>query len=186
MSVKRIASRYAKSLLDLSVERNETEQVLADMQGFKKALESRDLKNLIKSPIISEGKKKQVFDAIFRDKFGKTTMAFIDLILNKTREAYLPSIAEEFIVQYNMMKRISTATLTVASQITDQQLNDIKSKLQASKITLDNLDVNVEVNPEIIGGFVLEIGDMRYDSSAKHKLDQLKKEFTRNDYVASI
>jgi len=186
MSVKRIASRYAKSLLDLSVERNETEAVLGDMQGFKKALENKDLQNLIKSPIITANKKKQVLDVLFKDKFGKTTMTFIDLILKKTRESYLLSVTDEFILQYNLMNKMSSAKLTVASEITDQQLNEIKSKLQASKITLENLDLRVVINPEIIGGFVLEIGDMKYDSSTKHKLSQLAKEFTRNDYVASI
>ena len=77
MSAIRIASRYAKSLLDLSMERSEVEKVLADMQVFKSALKSKDLLNLVKSPIINSGKKKEIFNALFKDKFGPTSFAFI-------------------------------------------------------------------------------------------------------------
>lgn len=186
MSAIRIASRYAKSLLDLAAERGELDAVLSDMQGFIKALENKDLINLVKSPIINTGKKRDIFAALFKEKFHNTTFAFTDLVLNKGRESYLPAIADNFIAQYNEMIKVSSATITVASALSDTQLNDIKAKLLESKITLDNVDLDVKIDPSILGGFVIEIGDRLYDASAKHKLEKLRKEFTRNDYVASV
>lgn len=186
MSTIRIASRYAKSLLDLSAERGELEAVLSDVQLFKKSLESKDLLNLVKSPIINTGKKRDIFKVLFKEKFNPTTYAFTDLILNKGREAYLPAIVDAFMVQYNEMQRMSSATLTVATEMSDAQLNEIKAKLLQSSITLDNVDLEIKVDPSILGGFVIEIGDNLYDASAKHKLEKLRKEFTRNDYVASV
>jgi F-type H+-transporting ATPase subunit delta len=186
MSVTRIASRYAKSLLDLAVDRGEADAVLADIQGFKKALESKDLLNLVKSPIINTGKKKEIFSVLFKDKFNPTTFAFTDIVLKKGREAYLPAVADEFIAQYHQMKKISSARLTVAAEISDAKLEEIKAKLLDSNITLDNVDLEVHVDPSIIGGFIIEIGDNLYDASARHKLEKLRKEFVRNDYVASV
>lgn len=186
MSAIRIASRYAKSLLDLSAERGELDAVLSDMHVFKKSLENKDLMNLVKSPIINSGKKRDIFAALFKDKFHATTYAFTDLVLNKGRESYLPSIVDNFIVQYNQRIKVSSATITVASELSDVQLNEIKAKLLQSNITLDNVDLEVKIDPSILGGFVIEIGDNLYDASAKHKLEKLRKEFTRNDYVASV
>jgi F-type H+-transporting ATPase subunit delta len=65
MSVKRIATRYAKSLLDLSVEQNKTERILEDIHAFSKAAEVRDFYLMMKSPIIKPDKKQSIFEAIF-------------------------------------------------------------------------------------------------------------------------
>ncbi len=186
MSATRIASRYAKSLLDLSTERNEVDRVLVDIQYLDKALESKELINLVKSPIINSGKKKQIFEVLFKDKFSDTTFAFTDILLKKGREAYLPAIADQFIIQYQKMKKVSQATLTVAAQPSDSQLDEIKAKLKESNITLDTVELEIKVDPSIIGGFVIEIGDQLYDASAKHQLEKLRKQFTRNDFVASV
>lgn len=186
MSVKRVASRYAKSLLDLAVERNETEKVLADMQYFKEALKSKDLLNMVKSPIINTSKKGEIIDTLFKDKFDNTTMSFIQIVLRKGREMFLPDVIKEFILQHKLMQKMSQAKLTVASDISDAQLEEIKSKLLDSNITMDKLDLDVVVDPSIIGGFIVEIGDKLYDASVRHKLGKLKKEFSGNDYVATI
>ncbi len=186
MSVKRVASRYAKSLLDLTVERNETDKVLSDMQYFKEALKSKDLLNMVKSPIINSSKKEEVFNILFKEKFHKTTMGFIDIVLRKGREMFLPEVIEEFVLQHKLMQKMSQAKLTVASDISQSQLDEIKSKLLTSNITMDKLELDVVVDPSIIGGFIVEIGDKLYDASVKHKLGKLKKEFAGNDFVAAI
>jgi len=177
MSSKRIASRYAKSLLDLAKERNNLEVVFGDMQSLEKAVENRDLYLMLKSPIINTKKKKDIATKIFGASFDKMSSAFIDLIIAKGREAYLPEIATEFVAQYNAYKSISSATLTSATPLTEAALASIKAKLMESNITNETVDITTKVDPNILGGFIIEIGDKLYDASVAHKLETLKKQF---------
>ncbi len=179
MSVIRIASRYAKSIIDLAVETNQLEEVLADMKSFKKATENRDLYLLIKSPIVNVTKKQQVFTALFDGKQTELTSKFFKIVLTKGREMYLPEIADEFMVQYKKFKHISSVKLITASALTAETVSKIKQKLVGSEVTDDNVELQTEVNPDILGGFVLDFGDRLYDASVAHKLEELKKEFTK-------
>lgn len=186
MSVIRIASRYAKSLIDLAEERGDLDTVLEDIKSFQKAAENRDLYLLMKSPIINVTKKQQVFSAIFDGKFSELTLAFFKIILNKGREAYLPEIADEFIVQYKKLKHISSVKLITATALTAETVSKIKQKLVSSDATDDHVELETEVNPDLLGGFVLQFGDRLYDASVSHKLDQLRKEFAKNDYIKTL
>lgn len=183
MSVSRISSRYAKSLLDLAVEGNTTEQVMNDIQAFSKMLESRDLQLLLKSPIVSSDKKSDIFKALFEGKFSQLTMAFLNIILNKGREEFLPQIAEDFILQYKEAKGITDVKLTTAAKVPDALLDEIKSKLMDSDATSEKVEISTDVNPDLIGGFVVEIGDKLYDDSIAHKLNEIKKQFASNNYI---
>ena len=71
MSVARIAYRYAKSLIDLAGEQGRVERVLEDVQAIEKALQNRDLYNLLKSPIVKHDKKQQIISLIFGDQFDE-------------------------------------------------------------------------------------------------------------------
>ncbi|MEL6863439.1 MAG: ATP synthase F1 subunit delta [Bacteroidota bacterium] len=186
MSISRIASRYAKSLLDLAIERDQVEPVLENIRSFKKATSNRDLYLLLKSPIINTGKKSQIIDALFGKSFDELTIGFIRIILNKGREMYLPEIADEFIVQYKKYKHISTVKLTTAVPLEVEVVSSIKQKLVASAVTDDNIEIKTVVDPDIIGGFILEFDDKLYDSSIAHKLATLKKEFAKNDYIKNF
>jgi F-type H+-transporting ATPase subunit delta len=186
MSITRISSRYAKSLLDLAVERNELETIHQDMLLFQKMVSNRDLYLLLKSPIINATKKHSIFKSLFEGKVSGTTRAFFDIIVTKGREMYLPEITTEFMHQYKQLKKISVVHLTTATEISDTQLNDIKNKLLATSFTADSIEFVKKVDPEIIGGYIVQIGDNLYDASVKHKLAQLKKEFLDNEYIKAI
>ena len=186
MSVNRISSRYAKSLLDLAIERNELDAVKADVDQFVRTLESRDLYLLLKSPIINASKKQQIIHAVFDQKIGKTLLAFLDIIIRKSREMYMPEIARDFVAQYKSHKKISTVVITTAVQPDAAFLAEIQKKLLASKITMDQLDLVTKVDPSLIGGFIIEVGDKLYDASIAHNLDSFQKEFVGNQYVKSF
>ncbi len=186
MSVKRIASRYAKSLLDLSKESNVLETVFENMKSLKAATDNRDLFLMLKSPIINSKKKQDIVNEIFSPSFDKMSMGFMNLIITKGREEYLPAIANEFIAQYNTLKKNSTATLTSAVPLTEASLESIKAKLLASNITDETVEITVKVDPAILGGFIIEIGDKLYDASVAHKLETLKKKFVGNAYEAKV
>ena len=185
MSVSRISTRYAKSLIDLALERNELESVKNDIAYFDEAVKNRDLYLLLQSPIINAGKKLSIIHAIFEKNIGKTTLAFFDII-KKGREMYLPEISVDFMKQYRDFNKISTVKLTTAAPLNASSLNEIKSKLLSSAVTMDKLEIIEKVDPSIIGGFVIEVGDKLYDASISHKLEQFKKEFAANQYVKSF
>ncbi|MBX2872496.1 MAG: ATP synthase F1 subunit delta [Saprospiraceae bacterium] len=186
MSVQRIASRYAKSLLDLAVEQNKLERVLEDVNSFREVLKNREFKLLTKSPIVSTSKKKDIFKALFEGKYDELTMAFLNILLTKGRESYLSDIAVEFLSQYKKLKHISTVRLITAAPLSDEALASIKRKLLDSTVTDDKVEISVEVDPELIGGFIIEFEDNIYDASVANKLDELKKGFRDNKYISMI
>lgn len=185
MSARRIAARYAKSLLDFGNEQGQLETIAQDMKWFLEAVKNRDLLNLLKSPIVSQGKKRDIFEAIFGKSLSKTTNTFFNIILNKGREAIIPEIASEFDVQYKALNHVSSVKLTTASPLSSEVVKEIESKLLASNATDEKVELETAVNPDLIGGYVIEIGDKLYDDSIAHKLNKLKKEFSDNKYVKS-
>ncbi len=182
MSVIRIASRYAKSLLDLAKDQKVMDEVVSDMEGFSKMVENRDLYLLLKSPIINVGKKAEIFNVLFEGKVNKLTKAFLDISLRKGRESYLPEIATEFLNQYKKMQGISSVKLVTATPISDASLEAIKAKLLASNVTDESVDIETSVDESLIGGFVVQIGDKQIDASVSHKLAELAKAMTNKEY----
>lgn len=180
MSVKKIASRYAQSLLDLAVEQNKLDKIVGDVKGFSEACDNRDLYLMLKSPIINAGKKLNVLQALFSSQADELTMAFLTILTKKGREIYLPEIADEFIARYQAFLKVTKVIITTAKPLESAELEQIKSKLLGSSVTADSLDIETKIDPAIIGGFVLEIGDKLYDASVAHKLDKLKKQFSDN------
>ena len=179
MSVSKIAGRYAKSLIDLAQEQGKLETVLGDMNSFRSATENKDLLMMLKSPIINTTKKRSILEAIFGESFDKMTMAFVNIVLTKGREEALPEICAEFINQYRSLKNITSATVTSAVALTEDTLDKIKNKIR-SEMTQGGGEVEIQtkVDPTLLGGFVIEIGDKLYDASVANRLKKLRKEFT--------
>ncbi len=178
MSVGRIATRYAKSLLDLSIEQNQLEGALQDIQSLKSAMGSKELVQFFKSPIIKSEKKLSVYKAIFGDKFQSLADRFFQLVIKKGREDVLPEICDEFLYQYKEYKGISAVTIVSATAMDDAAKEQVKQKLLASNETHANVDLNFEVDEKLIGGFKIKLGDRLYDASVAHKLELLRKEFS--------
>jgi F-type H+-transporting ATPase subunit delta len=186
MSATKLASRYAKSLIDLASEQGQLEAVHGDMAIFQDACKNNDLKMLLKSPIVNIHKKQQIVLAIFGDKFSKLSIAFLNLICAKNREEFLPEIAIEFMNQYRAMNGISTIKVTTATALNDGAIESIKSKLIADKVVSSKLEVSTAVDPDLIGGFVLEFDGNSYDASVSRQLYKLKDRFDDNEYISKI
>jgi F-type H+-transporting ATPase subunit delta len=182
----RLAARYAKSILDLSVEKNQLEAVYGDMMLLKETCRnSRDLVNLLRSPIIKVDRKVKILEAIFAGKIGEITRAFIKLLLNKDREGNLPEIAAAFAEQYKAYKGIQTVKLTTAIPVSEELKQAILQRVKQER-QLDRVELDTEVKKELIGGFILEIGDLRMDSSVAFELNNVRKQFQNNDFIYKI
>ena len=101
------------------------------------------------------------------------------MVIKQGRESHLQDIAQEFINKVEDLQGVQRVTLTVASELSQKNVEDI---LKSSYLVdhTKNYDLNVVVNPEIIGGYILRVGDQQVDTSVRTKLSQVKKEFQLN------
>jgi F-type H+-transporting ATPase subunit delta len=180
-----VASRYAKSLLDLSVETKQLEDVRNDMLLIGKASrDNRDLVLMLESPVVKTDRKMKIFKQIFGDKISATTLAFLNLIATKRREGLIDDIALAFEHQYKVYKKITTAVITTAVPLD----NSTKSKILdiVKKTAEGEVDLIEKIDTSLIGGFVLTVNDRQVDTSIKRKLNDLKKDFSVNLYVPEL
>ncbi|HET6254158.1 MAG TPA: ATP synthase F1 subunit delta [Puia sp.] len=182
----RLAARYAKSILDLAVERGQLDTVYKDMVFLKEICRSsRDLVNLLRSPIVKSDRKRQILETITADRISPLTTAFNALLMNKEREAWLPEIAAAFVEQYKEYKGIQTVKLTTAVPVSDEIKQTILDKVKTDR-QVAAIDLETSVREELIGGFVLEIGDELIDASIAYDLNKVKQQFQNNDFIYKI
>jgi F-type H+-transporting ATPase subunit delta len=182
----RLAARYAKSLIDLANEKNQVETVYKDMLFLQTLCkESRDFLVLLRSPIVKADKKGAIVEAVTKGKISELTAAFNTLLINKGRESNLPEIITSFIDQYKQQKGIHTVKLTTAVPVTEEMKKQIIGQVQ-KQTKMENIDLKATVNEDIIGGFVLEIGDQLVDASVVYDLNKIKSQFMNNDFIYKI
>jgi F-type H+-transporting ATPase subunit delta len=182
----RLAARYAKSLIDLANERNQLETVYNDMlylQALCKA--SRDFTALLKSPVVKPDKKLAIVEAVTKGKVSEITASFNNLLIKKGREGYLPEIIVAFVDQYKVQKNIHTIKLTTAGPISEDVKKQIISRIQ-SQSDMQNIDLKTEVQEDLIGGFVLEVGGKLVDASIAYDLNKIKAQFLNNDFIYKL
>ena len=185
MSSSKAAERYAKSLYQIAASQGNQDKVLADMQIYRNALKSsRDLTVVMKSPAIPSSRKKAVVDALFRKEFQPITTQFFDLVIKKGREKDLGAIADAYIREDKKIKGIRDGKLLSATALSEDLRKEIHSraeKLAGSKVLLEE-----KIDPSLIGGFVLSIGDLQLDESVKSKLSKLHHTLVDTSYVPKI
>ena len=182
MRETRVSIRYAKSLIDLSLEKGILEKTYADMQLVLNVCKSNpDFSLMLRSPIIKTDKKLSILKEIFKGKLTPIAETFIEIIARKKREYYLETIAEEFLNQYKQHKKILTAVITTAVGLDDtlrkKVLEILKNNVQSEVELVEN------VKKELIGGFVLRIADKQVDASIARKIQELTKSFSENPYI---
>lgn len=184
MRETRVASRYAKSLLNLAVEKNVLEEVYKDMLLVDDVVNNnKDLLLLLKSPIIKSDKKQSILTSVFGSKVSQMTNSFLTIIISKGREYLVGDIAASFVALYKTKKGIITAELTTAIAL-DKELKDKIIKL----VNPNNQQVEFveKIDKDIIGGFIVRVDDKQVDASVLRKIADLKQEFSKNPYVAEL
>jgi F-type H+-transporting ATPase subunit delta len=183
MAGTRVASRYVKSLLSLAVEKKALEAVHEDMKLFADVCEqNRALVAMLNSPIIKHDKKRAVLEKIFRGKVNDLTMAIIEILTKKNREPLLPAIAEEFHNAYNDYKGVGKATITSSVPL-DKALRTEIEGIVRKLSNLKQIELHEKVDKDLIGGFILNVGDQQIDASIQSKLKSLKVKFSENPYI---
>lgn len=182
----RLAARYAKSILDLSIEKGQVENVYKDMLLLQDTCKSsREFVSLLRSPVIKPDKKGKILDAVLGGKISPLTSAFIKLLLNKERESHLPEISTAYIDQYKTYKHIQVVKLTTAVPVGEDVKQAILQRIKTGP-NGHTIELDTAVREELIGGFILEIGDRMVDSSVSHELNNIRKQFQNNDFIYKI
>jgi F-type H+-transporting ATPase subunit delta len=170
-----VATRYAKSLIDLSIEKQQLDETRSDMKLIKQVCETNhDFVLLLNSPTIKPDKKQEIFNSVFSGKITALSLSFINLLSKKRREFYIPSIAKQFDEQYKVKNNIITAIVTSSTELDSDSKKRILDIIKESG-TNTNVELIEKINSSIVGGFILSIGDKQIDHSVKRKLSDLKK-----------
>ena len=142
---------------------------------------SPDLVLMLKSPLIKEDKKSSILKEIFGKELSPLSIAFVEIIIRKKRAFYLEEITREFISQYKEHKKILTAIITSAIGLDD----NLRKKVL--EIVKNNVNSEVELvektNKDLIGGFILKVGDNQVDASILRQIKNLRRAFSENPYV---
>ena len=179
MSVSRIASRYAKPILDLAEEKKVLDKVRDDMNGFLSVCkDSKDFALMLKSPIIPHLKKAEILAKAFKGKMNELTLEAFSLITRKNREGLLEDIAKEFLILYNVRKGLEEVSVTSSIKLDAGQKKEIEAL--AKKMTGKNPILVEKVDPAIIGGYVLKVGDKQIDQSVSGQLKNIKLKLQTN------
>ncbi|MFN0031120.1 MAG: ATP synthase F1 subunit delta [Flavobacteriales bacterium] len=178
----KISSRYAKSLLQLALEKNQLDAVYADMKLIDETIDSsRELSNLLNNPVVKTDTKVSILNQLFGGHIGQITHGFMKLLTEKGREGYLAEVAQSFVEQVKTYKHITSAEVTTAIRM-DNRTREHVLRI-AKELKGGTIDLVERVDNELIGGFVLKVGDNMIDTSIAGQLRGLRREFDDNPYV---
>jgi F-type H+-transporting ATPase subunit delta len=178
MSDIRVASRYAKSLIELAEEKNDMEKVAEDMALLGKVCEeNRDFYLMLKNPIVHQDKKSAILKKIFDNKVQPLTMSIIEIMVRKNRVQLLPELAQAFYTMYKEKMGIVEATLVTTFAI-DQQLKAQFEKIVKRATGANTVRIKEKISQNIIGGYILTVGDRQIDDSIKTYLKELQLNLT--------
>lgn len=182
----RLASRYAKSLVDLAQEKGQLETVYSDML-FLQALckSSKEFVGVIKSPIIASDKKNKIVAAITDGKVSEITKLFNQLLITKGRESDLPEIVNAVIDQYNLINNIQKVQITTAVEISEALKQEIVNKVTKEN-GFNKVELETKIDEKLIGGFVMEYNNMLVDASVLRDLKDIKKQFDKNLFIQAL
>ena len=176
MSVFKVASRYAKSLIDLAKEQGHLEEVKGEMDQVVAIIKSStELQAVLNNPIVKTDKKLKILAALFENKVRPEVLGFFNIMVRKGRSELVYATALEFIREYNEVKGIVKAEVTSASALSPASLDALRTSI-AQQIQAEVILTN-KVDTSLIGGFVVTVGDKQIDASIAGKLNNLERYF---------
>lgn len=185
MTGSRVAIRYAKAILSLSLELKKADKVNDDMKlVFSVIEENEELHIMLDSPVIKTESKRSTLSTLFDKKINNVSLGLINLLIDNKRLPLLPEVAEQYNRLYDEHKGIQLAEVTTAVPLTAVLEKKVLAKVKeisGKKVILKNI-----IDPAIIGGFILRVGDQRFDASIIGKMNNLRREFENNSFVSSL
>lgn len=173
-----ISVRYARALLKSAVQTKCEEQVYGDMLTIAHAYaELPRLRKTIDNPMLPAESKRKLLTAAAGPEASELTLRFIDLVLQEGREEVMQLIASSYITLYRKQKNITHGRLVTASPVTAD--TEAKMRQMVEQRTGGTVEFLTEVDPDIIGGFILEYDTYRLDASVHSQLRSILKEIKK-------
>jgi len=183
MKETKVSLRYAKSLISLAQEKSKLEEVSADMELIASTCKSsHDLTLMLNSPVIKTDKKIAVLNAIFAGKLNDISQSFVVLMAHKKREYLLGDVAVEFKNLYRAAKGIVKVEVTSAIALDDNIKSQIRAKIGGNQ----EIEFVEKIDANLIGGFIVKVGDKQFDGSIARSIVELKKTFSKNEYIPAF
>ncbi len=175
MSTKAISSRYAMALLQEAERLKCTSTVESDLATVRRILESApDLRIVFRSPVVKAWQKMNIAKDVFAGQVSELTLAFIVLVIEKGREAYLGHIAQVFQELLDAKNNVLRVTVNSAAALDGSSQKKLQTALEQR--TGKHVVPTFASKPDLIGGVVVRIGDIVLDGSLRHRLQELKHE----------
>lgn len=177
MRSSKSAVRYAKALLELSIEKNKVDVVENNVNSIIRASqETPDFSAFLNSPLIKVDKKISVLNELFGD-FDSITLDFLSMVTKNGRENLIMFIANSFVVQLKEFRGIVPITIVSARQLESATRNKILAKIQ--KMVHGTPEITEKTDESLIGGFIIRMGDQQIDASVASQLMRLKQELIK-------
>jgi len=168
-----VAKRYSNALFEVALEENSIDKTGEELSFITEALEAhKDLFKALKSPLIKPGEKKEMMKNIFAEQLSKETMNFVYVLIDKNRSGAMLEIGTEYHKLLAGHNNTIIAVATTAVSMTTKQITELTEKLTKTSgktVTLTN-----EVDPSIIGGVFIQIGDKIIDGTLKRRLTEIE------------
>jgi len=185
MKGTRAALRYAKAVLNLAKETQNEVEVNNSMLLISETItESNELAIVLNSPVIKAADKIKALNAIFSESIDQISLGVLGLLGENKRLPLLAMVAKQFSILFDHDKLIDVARVTTAVPLTAVLKKKVLVKIK--ELTGNEASVENIVNPDIIGGFILRVGDIQYDASISNNFNELKRQFDHGQFVAKI
>lgn len=177
MDIGVISMRYARALLKSAVEEKLEDKVYQEMMTMSTSyLDVPSLRHTIDNPMLPKDKKQILLETAAGEQPCQLTKAFIALVLKEDRENVMQFMANSYVTLYRKQKNVIRGKLTTAARVSVQAEQKMRQMVESR--TNGNVEFETEVNPDIIGGFILEYDTYRMDASVKSKLNNILKQLS--------
>ncbi len=172
MDIGVISVRYARALLKSATDQKLEEKVYQEMMTIAQSyLEVPQLRQTIDNPMLSKDKKQMLLLTAVGEKPSELTKSFIQLVLKEDRENVMQFMANSYITLFRKQKNVIRGKLTTAARVSAQTEQKMRQMVESK--TNGTVEFETEVNPDIIGGFILEYDTYRMDASVKTQLNNI-------------
>jgi F-type H+-transporting ATPase subunit delta len=173
--VSGVAGRYASALFSLAQDQREGEAVADALARFDALIaESPDLERMIKSPVFSAADQLKALDAILAQAgIGGVAANFLKLVATKRRLFVVREMIADYRKLYDASRGVTRAEVTSAAALTDANVASLKDSLRAASGGRE-VDLDMKVDPSIIGGLIVKLGSRMVDGSLKTKLNAIR------------
>lgn len=176
---KLISKTYGEALFELSLEKNSLDLVEAEIKTVKEAFDQNaDLYKFLNHPKITKEEKVRFIETVLKGRVSEDVTGFLVIIVEKGRYDEIDEIFDYFLAKVKEYKKIGVAKVTSAVVLQDEQKKKLEEKLLTTTKYVD-FDIDYQVDPSLIGGLVIRIGDRVVDSSIKTKLRNLSKDLLK-------